>query len=233
MQRSYYGRRRQWRLGTLVVIILLITVFLVSCMAGSNVLWVKGLFGWDSADLAAEETIRTLDAKGTLAERLSATVMRVTGESIHLYAFATEGEAATLYRSAVLNTMLLEGYSKYTGNGTLIKQAAQSYPRTSFVTLIPKEALEEQLHALFGGSGTGHGDAGAFEYLDRVGMYTTAAQARETSVKLHVTSLEETENAYRLRFRLSLRGETSDVYSAHFQKKDGGAFVWKMLQVGV
>ena len=232
MRRGYYGRHRQWRLGTLLVLILLIAVFLVSCMAGGNVLWVKGIFGWDSEDLDREATVSKLDPTGELSNRLCASVLSVTENRTSLDEFSTSHEAAALYREEVLGTMLLENYSAYTGNSALLREAEREYPRMNLVTLIPEDALEERLTQLFGGSGIGHKSTGVFTYLDRVGMYTTAVGAREEKARISVLSLEETEHSYRMRFVLSLGRETSDAYTAIFEKREGGAFVWKMLRVG-
>ncbi len=228
MRRSYY-RRRQWRLGTLVVIILLITVFLVSCMAGSNVLWIKGFLGLDSVDLAAESTVRTLDPNGKTAERLSSLVLSVVTGSTKLPSFSSANDAALLYRGACLNALLLENYGTYTGNRDLIKIAEEAYPHTSFVTLIPKEALEAYTNTLFGGSGMGHGSCGAFEYLERVEMYTTAAVVQEPKVTLRVDGLSETEHTYRLCFTLLSSDGSTDAYAAIFEKKEGGLLAWRML----
>ncbi len=230
MRRGYYGRRRQWRLGTFLVIILLIAVFLVSCMAGGDVLWVRGFFGWDSEALAEEEAIATLDVSGDVARQLGESILSVVGDHTTLYAFSTAQEAAALYRGAVLNTMLLENYSAYTGNSALLEKAAEEYPRVGLVTLIPKEDLEARLTRLFGGGGIGHKSAGTFEYLDRVGMYTTAVQAREERARLSPISLEETEHSYRMRFVLSIGRETSETYTAIFEKCEGGTGNWKMLK---
>ena len=232
VHRNYYGRRRQWRLGTLVVIILLITVFLVSCMAGSNVLWIKGFLGIDSADLAAEDVVRTLDPTGMTAQRLSSTVLCVVGGSSKLFPFSSANDAAVLYRGAVLNAMLLESYSTYTGNRELIALAQEAYPRTSFATLIPKDALEARINSIFGSHSTGHESAGAFAYLDRVGMYTTAAVAQVSEVTLRVDHLFETENTYKMCFTLLTSDGVFDAYTAIFQKKSEGVYVWKMLWAG-
>ena len=229
MRRNYYGRRHQWRLGTLVVIILLIAVFLVSCMAGSNVLWVKGIFGIDSQELIGESAVRTLDSDGKTAQRLSSSVMEIVGGSTELTPFSSVNEAVALYRAAVLNSMLKESYTTYTANRDLIKAAEEAYPHTSFVTLIPKEALEARTYALFGGKGLGHKSAGAFEYLDRVGMYTTAAVVHISDVTLRVDSLVETEHTYKMEFTLLGNDGATNAYTAIFEKKSESVYVWKAL----
>ena len=67
-----------------------------------------------------------------------------------------------------------------------------------------------------------HASAGAFVYLDRVGMYTTAAPHLCRDVTVNVSRLTETENTYRMSFTLSDGEEASPAYVAVFEKRDGG-----------
>lgn len=232
MRRGYYGRRRRrWRAGTLLLLILLTTLFLVSCVAGSNVLWIKGLFGWDVDDYASEATDRALSLDGEIAEELTDTVRMVTSDSIHLDGFRTTSQAVKLYRDAILNDMLRSNYVRYTGNTKLLTAAQGAYPYTVFSMLIPTADFENTVYRYFGGTSVDHRNGDAFSYLDRAGAYTSVVQARACDITLSIVSLVETENTYRMCFTLSDAVETSGEYTAIFVKREDGSCYWKALEI--
>lgn len=231
MRRGYYGRRRRWRAGAFLVLILLTTVFLVSCVAGSNALWFKGLFGWDAEDYAAEETKTVLERDGEVAATLSDMVQMLVSDSVNLQEFRTTSQAVKLYRDAILNDMLRSNYARYTGNGKLIAAAQGAYPHTVLSTVIPTSDFENTVYRYFGGTSVDHKNGDAFSYLDRAGAYTSALQARACGVEVEIASLEETENTYRMQFILS-DGETiSEEYTAIFVKREDGSCYWKALEI--
>jgi len=231
MRRGYYGRRRRWRVGTLLLLILLTTLFLVSCVAGSNVLWIKGLLGWDVDDYVAEDTDRVLATDGEVAAELSGMVQMLTADSIRLEGFRTTSQAVKLYRDAILNDMLRSNYARYTGNGRLIEEAQAAYPYTVLSTLIPTSDFENTVYRYFGGTSVDHRNGDAFSYLDRAEVYTSAVQARACGVEVAVTSVEETANTYRMRFALSDGENVSEEYTAIFVKREDGSCYWKALEI--
>ncbi len=228
MRKNYYGRDRRWRVGLCAFLIFLAAVFLVSCMAGSGVLFAGGVFLPESDRIPTEPTVRELGVDGVLAGRLCETVRGVVGNRLSLPTFYGEREANDTFREDLLFGMLASGYSSYVGNRDLIGRAEEAYPRTAFVILIPREDLEARAARYFGG-GISHADAGAFRYLDRVGMYTTAAPLAARGITVKVRSLAETEHTYRMTFALTDGSESSPVYVAIFEKQDGGSFVWRAL----
>ncbi|MBQ8309894.1 MAG: hypothetical protein IJX80_02650 [Clostridia bacterium] len=231
MRRNCYGRRRRWRTGTLILLILLATVFLVSCVAGTNVFWVKGLFGWDVDDYAAETTERVLQADSEVADELCDMVEMLVTDSVHLESFRTTSQAVKLYRDAILNDMLRSNYAHYTGNGRLIAEAQGAYPHTVLSTVIPTSDFENTVYRYFGGTSVDHQNGDAFAYLNRADAYTSVVQARACGVDVVIASVEETENTYRMRFALSDGEETSEEYTAIFVKREDGSCYWKALQI--
>lgn len=229
MKRTYY-RRRKWRAGTLLLLILLTTVFLVSCVAGSNVLWVKSLFGWDTDDYAAEDATQILAHDGAVARDLVGMVEMLVSDGVSLEGFRTTSQAVRLYRDAILNDMLRTNYARYTGNGALIAHAEAAYPYTVLSTLIPTEDFENTVYRYFGGTSVDHQNGDAFSYLDRAGMYSSVLQARSCSTAVAVLSIEETENTYRMRFVLTDGEEASEEYRAIFVKREDGSCYWKALE---
>lgn len=231
MKRTYYSRRRRWRAGTLLLLILLTTVLLVSCVAGTNVLWLKGLFGWDADDYAAEETKTVLKTDGEVARTLSDMVQMVVSDGVLLQEFRTTSQAVKLYRDAILNDMLRTNYTRYTGNDALIAHAEAAYPYTVLSTLIPTEDFENTVYRYFGGTSVDHRNGNAFSYLDRAGAYTSPLQARACHTAVTVLSLEETENTYRMRFVLTDGEDTSEEYTGIFVKREDGSCYWKALDI--
>lgn len=224
-----YGRGR-FRVGVTVFALALTALLLVSCMAGSNVLWVRGWFGWDVGDYSAEPTERTLETDGAVALELCDTVEVVLERSVHLKTFRGASQALKYYRDAILNHMLRNQYSTYTGNAASLKAVAQEYPTLSSATLIPAADLEKSAALYFGSSSVSHKSGDRFDYLKRAEYYTTAASARPCEVTVEVLSVEETANTYRMEFKLHSATDTSDTYRAIFVKRDGGAY-WKALEM--
>ena len=68
--RRYRRRPKKLRLGTLLVLLLLIAVFLVSCAVGSGPLWVHGAFGLGAGSYRAEAPIATLPTDSDLCAEL-------------------------------------------------------------------------------------------------------------------------------------------------------------------
>ena len=221
MRNGKYGRGRQWRLGIGVFSVLLVAIFVFSCLAGTGML--PGAVFIDVSAQSDEEVLRTLSTDGVLSGRLCEAVRAVTGNGT-LTPFSSSGEGNEKYREALLMSLIRDGYSAYVGNRDLIKRAEEAYPNTFFLTLIPAEELDARANRYFG-SNASRASAGAFVYLDRVGMYTTAAPLSVRDVSVKPISLEETESTYRLRFSLSTGGE----YLATFEKKGEDGFVWRAL----
>jgi hypothetical protein len=222
MRKGSYGRGRQWRLGIGVFSVLLASIFVFSCLAGTGLL--PGAVFIDVSAHSDGEVLRTHRTDGVLAGRLCETVRALTGNG-SLTPFSSSGEGNERCREALLMGLIRDGYSAYVGNRELIKRAEEAYPNTFFLTLIPAEELEARAARCFGGS-VRHANAGAFTYLDRVGMYTTAAPLSVREVTVKPISLEETESTYRLRFALDTGGE----YLATFEKKGEDGYVWRALR---
>jgi len=218
------------RLGLTILLLVLSSVLLVSCMAGPNALWIRGLLGLDVNDYFAEAPLRQLQPDGTTAALLSNTVTIVISDSIRLTPFSGTGEAVRIYRDAILNDMLRDDYSRYTGNRQAIDNVSRAYPYLSAATLISKDDFENVVFRYFGGTSVSHKSGEAFSYLSRANYYTSPLQARECVAEVDILELYETEHTYRMQFVLTANGETSDVYTAVFVKRSDGSCYWKALR---
>ena len=218
------------RLGLTVLLLILCSVLLVSCMAGPNALWIRGVFGLDVNDYFSESAIRQLQPDSTTATILSNMVGIIVSDSIHLTPFSGTSEAVRIYRDAILNDMLRDDYSRYTGNRQAINNVSRAYPYLSTSTLIAKDDFENVVFRYFGGTSVSHKSGDAFSYLSRAGYYTSPAQARECAVEVNILELYETEHTYRMQFILTANGESSDVYTAVFLKRTDGSCYWKALR---
>ena len=91
MRTRYRGKRRRMKFkrGTLVMLLLLTTVFLVSCMAGSDPIWIREVFGLDVAHYNSEPTVAELPSNGEQAEALCDMVTSLCDNSLHLTPFRT------------------------------------------------------------------------------------------------------------------------------------------------
>lgn len=218
------------RTGLTILLLLLCSVLLVSCMAAPNALWIRGLFGLDVNDYFSEAPLRQLQPDGAVASILANTVTIIVSDSIHLSPFSGTNEAVRIYRDAILNDMLRDDYSRYTGNRESLDAVSKAYPYLCAATLISKKDFENVVFRFFGGTSVSHRDGNAFSYLSRAGYYTSPLQARDCTADVNILELYETEHTYRMQFTLTANEETSEVYTAVFVKRDDGSCYWKALR---
>ena len=230
MYRRYYGRKRRIRMGTLLLLILVSSLLLVSCVAGSNVLWVRGLLGLDVGDYAAEPVTKVLENDSDTAAELRSTVELILQSGVQLQGFSGTGEAVALYRDAILNGMLRSSYALYAGNRQAQNAVKEAYPYMCASTLISKADFENTVFRYFGGTDVSHESGEMFSYLDRAGFYTSPTQALRLGATVTVMRLEETAHTYRMEFILSNVDETSLPYTAMFVKREDGTAYWKALE---
>ena len=142
MVRYRSRRRRRWRAGTVLLLILALTVLLVSCVAGSNSLWLLGLFGADLRVYEKEPVTAQLPTDGAIAAQLCAAVEFLNAGSVTMPEFRSASQAVRLYRDAILNSLIGSNYSAYVGNAALLETVEQSYPHLTAAVLIPTRILK-------------------------------------------------------------------------------------------
>ena len=222
-------RRRRTRRGTLVLLLLLLSIFLVSCVAGSNPLWIRGIFGIDFANYREEEILVVHPTDGELSDELCDMVEILTLGDLTLEPFSSTSQAVKLYRDAILNDMLRDNYLAYGGYGaSLSNGGAASGPVLSM--LIPREDFENAVYRYFGGTTVRHRDGELFRYLRRECGYTAPIQARDPSATVLVERIEETEHTYRMSFRLVSGEEISDSYFAVLMKREDSSCYFYLLE---
>lgn len=232
MQGVYYKsrRRRRHNRGKLALLLLFSALFLVSCVAGSNALWLKGFLGIDLADYRAERVEAPLSVDGGVSETLCSTLDLLSVTSPNLSPVKKSGDFIKNYRDELLNHLLQEGYTRYTGDMDAIERAERAYPNMTISVLIPKEDLETLAARCFGLQSISHRDGELFTYLDKVGYYTFSMKAWEDCVRVVPESLEETYHTYRLKFCLERNGELSESYLAIFVKREDGSAYLRALE---
>ncbi len=228
----YRRRRRRGRTKVAVVLtlIMLSCIFLVSCMASANVLWVRALLGYDTTDYEGEAAIASLPTDDARASELAEMVSILAEDrGVHLTAFCNTEEAVEHYRDAILGYMLRNNYSRYTGNRAEISRAAKSYPQLCVSTLIPESDFENTVYRYFGGTSVKNKSGALYSYLKRADCYTAPVSVSPRAVDIDVHSIEETANTYRMTFVLSDEQETSGVYTAVFVKREDGSCYFRSL----
>ena len=220
----YRRRGRRTNRGVLALLLFLTAVFLVSCVAGSNPLWVRSVFGLDTVNYESEPAVQTLTPDGETANSMCDIVEILLAGNLDLATFHSTAQVVRYYRDEILNSMLCENYSLYVGNGSLVAAASEKYPHMQLCTLIPGDDFENTVFRYFGGTSVSHGDGEVFSYLSRADAYTAPVQPRESDLRLEVVRAEETEHTYRLVFTLTDGVEASRVYTAVFIKRENGSF---------
>ena len=228
MRYRYRRRHRRTNKGTLVLLLLLTAVFLVSCVAGSSPLWIRGVLGVDAANYTTEPVERTLSTDGETAARLGVMVQALSNGSAELKPFRNTTQAVKHYRDAILTDLLRQNYSLYVGNSAEIQRTQGSYPDTFFSVVVPQSDFENAVFRYFGGTGVHHGNGKTFSYLSRADAYTAPLPSWQGDVSLTVLSLVESANTYRMTFALS-DDAGEHTYCAVFVKRDdGGCYFYSL-----
>lgn len=232
MARTRYRRRRRrgLRSGTLALLILLTCTFLVSCVAGTNALWIRGLFGLDVGAYLAEPTEHTLSTEADTSKTLCDMVDILLAGSISIPTFRNTSQLLEHYRDALLNDMLRDNYTLYTGNAKILREVQRTDPFLMISTAIPAKDLSNMVNRYFGSEVSTHKDGDVYGYLGRAEVYTTALHPWEATVDILVDRIEETAHTYRMFFRLTDGEEISEEYLACFVKRDDGSVYFRSLQ---
>ena len=223
MRHRYHKRPHRVNRGMLALLLVLITVFLVSCVAGSDPMWVRSVFGLNVVHYESEPVLASCATDGAEAAALCDLVDMLTTGSLSLRPFNRPSQAVAHYRDAILNDMLRDHYMQYSGNGNLLGEVAAAYPQQVISMLIPKQDFEETVTRCFGSTSVRHKSGQVFDFLDRVDGYTAPIQAWESQVEIAVERLEQTEHTWRMAFRLCRAEEQSSLYTAVFVRRDDGS----------
>ena len=223
-------RRRHMRKSTLPILLLLISALLVSCTAGNNSAWFRSLLGTDVTAYRAESAVAALPTDGDTAQELTEVMDWFLSGSVHLEEFQNNRQALRYYRDALLNTLMRRNYAAYVGNPTLCSAISQAYPHITASVLIPQGDFESAASHCLGLSSVSNSNGKSFSYLPRAACYIPPQQARALTVSMTVLGLEETENTYRLSFKLEDTEGQSACYNAMFVKRDGATPYLKTLK---
>ena len=225
-------RRKRLKTGTLLVLLLLTAAFLVSCVAGSGSLWVQGFLGMDTNNYAVEPVVNTLSPDGEEVAAMLDIIDILLPFGGELDSFRNTSQLLRHYRDAILNDMLRDNYSLYTGNAAVLEKVASASPHTVLTVAIPAEDFANAVNRYFGGSASSHKSGDWFSYLPGAQVYTTPLQPVESPCTVTVERAEETLHAYRLYFRISEGDATSETYIALFVKREDGSCYLRALGGG-
>lgn len=228
--RRYRRRPKKIRLGSLILLLALVVVFLVSCVAGSGPLWVRSFLGFDLKNDRDEVPLETISTDGPESKTLCDMVSVLLSGSVELSSFSGSKRAVKLYRDQILVSMLRRQYKLYNCNSELTEAAKKAYPRRTLCTLIPKEEFESFVFRNFGGNNVIHKSGEVFEYLPAIDCYTSPVPVWEPSVQIQVTELLRTEHTYRMYFDLT-DGDRSASYVAVFLlRQDGSSYFYSLAR---
>ena len=222
-------RPKKLRLGTLLLLLLLVAVFLVSCAVGSAPLWAHGTLGLGAGGYRSEVPVATLSTEGAEAKDLSSMVEVLVGDSLILESFSGSTQAVKRYRDRLLLSMLREHYALYNCNSELEEKAQNAYPARTLCTLVPKEDFESYVFRNFGGNRVSHKSGELFEYLSRIDCYTSPVPVRASDVSLTVRSLVATANTRRMEFSLSQDGKSVSYRAIFLSRQDGSFYLYSVF----
>ena len=229
MIKTYRRRKRRISKGGAMLTALVLVLFLFSGVAAFRPQAFKTLFGESVAAYQAEPVVQYLRTDGETAFLLADYIDILTSGSANIRSFHGASDAVKYYRDEILNDMLRDHYALYTGNNTYLSVVNASYTSGAVSTWIPESEFENTVARYFGESSVYHKSGAIFSYLHQEGGYTAPIQSWESRVELEILSLEETENAYRMRFTLLDETGNSASYRALFVKRsDGSCYLYAL-----
>lgn len=212
--------RCRFRISFLVLAALILSqaLFLSSC---GNLNDLMNSMGFDVRDYSAESVTAEHDPNGEKAKELSGYVLMLTLDRPFLPEIDGSQDAIERCRDSLLNYMLVNNYSRYTGNIKLLDNAAEYYPYMKITDVIPSREFEETFYRFFGGSVKISGKSGEyFMYLDKINAYTSLSVPQVKDICVDTLGLSETENTYRMRVTLTLGEVTSPAYDIVMIKRE-------------
>lgn len=219
---------RAWYKTASIILLCAFLLSLISC--GSAYETFLGYLGFDVYDYAGETIVTEHEPESETALSLAELVRPLLMDSVKLADFSDTRQASDLYRDAILNFLLNNHYAKYTGNLDLLKAAEKEYTYYNITTLIPEDDFESTVYQYFGGEKSVKNVSGSvFTYLEKVKAYTTVGQPVDNKIKIDISSCQETQSTYRLRFFNLLDGDVSPVYMALIIKREDGTRYIKSL----
>jgi len=230
MRQYRKGARKSRRLGIVLLLLLLCVTFLASCIAGSGTFMNLSTFQKDVSAYLNEPMQTELSLSDAVTQKMTEVVQILPMESVNLPSFSSASDAVMLYRDAILNDLLRDNYSLYTGNATTLAQTGDAYPHAVLTTAIPAEDFQNAANRFFGASGVRHKNGDVYSYLDRSDVYTTVLQPWECATELSVDRVEETKNTYRFYFTLANESGEHASYYAVFVKRENAEPCLQMLQ---
>lgn len=231
MRRYRRIHRRSARLGTLLLLLVFLGVFMVSCVAGSDTLWMQSVLGLDLGTYAKETVISAPETEDARVLQMMGTLGMLVGNGTRLETFRNCSQLLELYRDRILNAMLRENYGRYVGDQTAKAAVAASDPYLNACVLVPASDFEGTVSRCFGGSEIKNKSGECFSYL-RAGYYSMPIEPWESTVEVMPLSCEETAHAYRLTFVLCDGDDASAPYTAYFVKRSDGSFYLRGLLGG-
>lgn len=187
--------------------------------------------GFDTHDYEGEAVITAYEADSEKAAELSEMVLILSVNSTELPIFSGTADGIEMCRDSLLNYMLVNNYTKYTGNLNLLDKASAAYPYLKISTVIPADDFENEAYRYFGGKQKVENKSGKlFTYLDKIDSYTTVAEPSDNELNVKVVSLEETEKTFRFKFRLELDGSESSEYFALIIKRADESCYFKYVK---
>ena len=209
-----------------LVFAVLSAVFLTSCTFVDEF---SGLLGFDSYDYENETVVGSLETDGETGEKIKDMIRMLSIDSAELPEFDDMKDAARLCRDSMLNYMLNKNYQRYAGNPKLIEKASELYPEYTITQIIPASDYEAMMYEYFGGSvKISHGDGEIFKYLSKAASYIPSGVPFGGDYDIEITSLEETENTYRVSFTCSA-DDASEKYFALIIKREDETLYFKSV----
>ena len=186
-----------------------------------------GASDWSS--YLAEDTVSHVEEGGEVWQDVSDMLRALSVDSALLPEFDSEREASELFRDSTLNYMCCKNYSKYAGNSDRLGNIETSGVGGEVIAAIPAAEFESLMYKLYGGKvKLTHKSTSLFNYLEDEKVYVPVTAPVEGGYDVTLSSVEETENTYRVSFKCTA-GDYAAEYFALLIKRDDGSMYFSLL----
>lgn len=200
---------------------LILTVVLLTTLASC------GASDWSS--YLAEESIGAVEEGSDVWTDIADMLRSLSVDSAALPEFDSERQGAELFRDSTLNYMCCKNYRKYAGHSDRLDDIKVSDVGGETIAAIPAVEFESLMYKYFGGKvKLTHKSTSLFNYLKDEKVYVPVTAPVEGGYDVNVTSIDETENTYRVSFECSA-GEYCAEYFALLVKRDDGSCYFSLL----
>ncbi|MBR5446867.1 MAG: hypothetical protein IKV40_00425 [Clostridia bacterium] len=182
-----------------------------------------GTSDWSS--YLAEDTVSHVEEGSDPWREIEDMLHALSVDSANLPEFDSEREAIELFRDSTLNYMCCKSYRKYAGHSDKLSAIETEVVGGEAIAAIPAAEFESLMYKYFGGKvKLTHKSTDLFNYMKEEKVYVPVTAPVVGGYDVKVTSVEETENTYRVSFECTADEFSAEYFALLIKREDGSKY---------